>query len=131
MTQKIVNKIVKDLTKKGFEVFDHYLLEDGNYTIFAEKMILHYEVSSQVLTVSFLVSATPDFVGSVTLVLSQIEKVKIEVAESFCYGDNNEIITGEKAHEKFDKTVIDHVIEAFVKEQAQLNMLRLGNCYRA
>ena len=131
MTQKIIDKIVKGLTKKGFEVFDNYPLEDGNYTIFAEKMILHYEVSTQVLTVSFLVSAAPDFVGNVVLVLSRIEEVEIVVAESFFYGDSNEVITGEKAHETFDKIVVDRAVEAFVKEQSQLNMLRLSNCYKA
>ena len=131
MTQKIIDKIVKGLTKKGFEVFDNYPLEDGNYTIFAEEMILHYEVSSQILTVSFLVSAVPDFVGNVILVLSRIEEVEIVVAESFFYGDSNEVITGEKAHEKFDKIVVDRAVEAFVKEQSQLNMLRLSDCYKA
>jgi len=131
LTQKIIDKIVKGLTKKGFEVFDNYPLEDGNYTIFAEKMILHYEVSTQVLTVSFLVSAAPDFVGNVVLVLSRIEEVEIVVAESFFYGDSNEVITGEKAHETFDKIVVDRAVEAFVKEQSQLNMLRRSNCYKA
>jgi len=131
LSQKTVDNIVKNLTKKGFEVFDHYQLEDGNYAISAEKMILHYDVSSQLLTISFLVSAAPDFVGTVTLILSQIEKVKVNIAESFCYGNNDEIVTGEKAHEMYNKTVADRVVEEFVKEQSQLNMLRFGSCYKA
>ena len=131
MSQEIVNKIVEDLTKNGFEVFDHYLMEDKNYVIFAEKMVLHYDVSSKILIVSFLISAVPDFVGNAILVLDKIKKIRVEVAESFYYGKNNEIFTGEAAHKTFNQTVTDQTIEAFIREQSQINLLRSGNCYKA
>lgn len=125
-------QITQKLNKMGIEVFDSYPLKGENvYAILVEKAIIHYDVGSKNITVTFQVATLPEFVAKFILCLKEIEGVNIEVAESFWYGDNSQLLSGKEAYDKFEEIRKMGIIEEFIKEQRTIHTLSSVKCYQA
>lgn len=125
-------QIIQKLNEMGIEVFDSYPLKDKNtYAILAEKAIIHYNVGSKDITVTFHVATFPEFVAKFILHLKEIEGVNIEVAESFWYGDNSQLLSGKEAYDKFEEVRKMGIIEEFIKEQRTIHALSSVKCFHA
>lgn len=130
LTPKLVEKLIDILTKNKIEVFDHYSLEDGSYVILVEHTILVYDEQTHVLSVSFHVSAEPEFVAIFIMSIGSVD-VKVEVTECFHYVSEGNFLTGEEARKVFTKTLQDNVVQKFIEEQTQIHALSSSKCYRA
>lgn len=125
-------QIIQKLNEMGIEVFDSYYLKDKKtYAILAEKAIIHYEVGGKNITVTFHVATFPEFVAKFILHLKEIEGVNIEVAESFWYGDNSQLLSGKEAYDRFEEVRKMGIIEEFIKEQTTMHALSSVKCYHA
>lgn len=130
LTPKIVKELICVLDKNKIEVSDHYSLEDGSYVILVEHTILVYDEQTHVLSVSFHVSAEPEFVAIFMMLIGLVD-VRVEVAESFLYAAEGKLLTGKEAREKFAKNLKDNVVQKFIEEQTQIHALSSSKCYRA
>lgn len=125
----LVSQIVEKLKQMNIEVFDHYQMENQDgFVILGEKIIIHYNLKEETITVSFHVSVRPELVARVVLSLNKLTVV-IKVAESFWY-DKDRLISGKDAYEKFEESRTQGIIQDFVKTQQELHFLFSAECYR-
>lgn len=123
----MIEKISSMLKLLNIEVFDHFYVDDEEdvYIFLVRKMILQYNVKKNIISLSFYVTAEPEYVSFVVLGLKKLESegIKVYVIESFMYDSKGCFVNGEKAYEKFEEEKNESIISEFVEHQKQLHFL--------
>jgi len=121
--KKIPKLVMGKLEKYGIPIFSHYEAVSDEYVILADKLILIYTYEFKDLRVSFHVSSQPNYVASIMLILKEIKELTdVLVMESFIYR-NDELVSGEEAHELYSDLLSESIIEEYIKEQNTLFLL--------
>ena len=123
-----IKKIETMLNDLDIEIYDHFYLDNDEsiYGFLCYKLVLHYEVDSKTIALSFHVNTEPEYVSYTILKMSdkiKNKKLSIEILESFSYDNEGNFITGDDAIKVFEKEKEKSIIENFVTQQQQIHFL--------
>ncbi|MFW9871727.1 MAG: hypothetical protein ACFFG0_01405 [Candidatus Thorarchaeota archaeon] len=120
----LVKKIEQKLDEYDIPIFDQYQVNDNQYTMIAENMILTVKGANNV-GVSFQVTTIPETVGTNLAILYEIKEIKyLNVMESFAFTTEKELLSGEEAHRLLKETREHNIIKEYQKEKYYEAILR-------
>lgn len=109
----LVEKIEQKLCEYGILIFDHYEIENNEYTFIVEDMLIIIHNENKI-SVSFQVSTKPEVVANNTLILNEIKEIEhISIMESFAFTQDKQLICGKKAHRLFKETTEHNIIQDY------------------
>lgn len=109
----LVEKVEHKLYEYDIPIFDHYEIENNEYTFVVEDMliIVHNETK---ISISFQVSTKPEVVANNTLILNEIEEIEfISIMESFAFTTDRKLVSGKQAYELFQETMEHNIIQDY------------------
>ena len=107
---------------------------EKSFTILSDKFALDIPLLDTEGHLAFHVGVRPDEAASITLILNEIEELKLVVAESFMFDDSDcdgKVLSGEDAVKTFIEQRKARIIKEFIKEQKLIHYLiknTIGNC---
>ena len=121
----LVEKVELKLYEYDISIFDHYKIENDEYTFIVEDMLIIVHNKNKI-SISFQVSTKPEIVANNTLILNEIEEIEhISIMESFAFTEDKKLVCGKKAYEMFQETTEHNIIQNF--EQSKYHKMILMN----
>lgn len=102
----LVEKVELKLQEYGIQIFDHYEIENDEYTFIVEGMIIVVHKNMKDVSISFQVSTKPEIAANNTLILKEILEIKnINIMDSFAFTSEKKLVCGEQAYELLQKAI--------------------------
>lgn len=130
---KVLDEILDKLRENDIKIFDHYPVEgyDHEHLIVARDMILHFNDKKVALNISFHVATKPEDAAINVLALRELENIKeFYIMESFAYTESGKLLSGNKAHSKYEQAQTEKILDKFIKTQTEIQVLMNSKCYK-
>ncbi len=131
MSSKLVSSVLGKLDEYGISVYSDFEVEKGTHIITTEGMTIHINLEEKHLAVSFHAATKPEVSANISLILNEIAGIEqFDIMESFAYGANRKIVSGDEAFELIEDIIEGQVISNYLKDQSYKHLLLSNDCYK-
>ena len=88
-----VDKVKSKLYEYGIEIYSEYPMEDKEYCIQTEKMMVFLNEKTASICIGFMADIKPEESSNYLLILSELKTIKsIDVTESYAFDEDNKFM---------------------------------------
>ena len=129
MPKYIVKDVLDKLNEYNVEILYHHNVDEKQYAIFCKDMAIFAYPDEYGIGIAFQATTKPDEAAQYSLIMCELENIKIEILESFIYDQHKKIIFGNDAYKLVNDSIRSRAIEEYRRSEIYNDLLNNVECF--